>query len=336
MFARAARRSGTREYNDYYSTHTDRKEVDDRIRSMPALLSAEGLYYDQEKFRQAQKYFDDIESIMIDDSKVDRWVERLQNTGDKKGLINQVCRELGAVGNGIAELDDHFVYTHKGRFDNDYGTAITTDHSTAIVFLVEMDFDRMQRAPQADTILESAHQYYRAACISRFLEAVLVQAGFSAKAHYDAHYDLILPPLAVMAGLGELGRNNILVADKYGSRVRIGAVSTNLELKPDDPINLGVYHFCKICKKCARRCPPKALSENTREVVRGVRKWPTKVEKCYIYWRRAGTDCGLCMAVCPFSHRNNRFHNLVRRIIKHFIWSHRIVFFFEGLIYGDN
>ena len=44
-------------------------------------------------------------------------------------------------------------------------------------------------------------------------------AGHDAKPHYDAHYDVILPPLAVHAGLGELGRNNILVADRFGSRV---------------------------------------------------------------------------------------------------------------------
>jgi epoxyqueuosine reductase QueG len=144
--------------------------------------------------------------------------------------------------------------------------------------------------------------------------AALRACGHSAKPHYDAHYDLVLPPLAVAAGLGELGRNNILVADRFGSRVRIGAVSTDLPLRPGEPVDLGVQGFCRICRICAERCPSRALSTGEKEFVRGVWKWPTHVERCYAYWRQTGTDCGLCMARCPFSHANNAFHNLARRL----------------------
>jgi reductive dehalogenase len=242
--------------------------------------------------------------------------------------------DLGAVAAGCAPLDRDFVYTAKGRFDEDYGRRIDLEHPTAIVFLVEMDFDAMQRAPTAATLRESARQYHRAARISMVTAEAIRGLGRDAKPHYDAHYDVILPPLAVLAGLGELGRNNILIADRCGSRVRIGAVTTDLELAHDRPVDLGAARFCEICRKCADNCPSNALATGDREEVRGVEKWPTNVERCYGYWRNAGTDCGVCMACCPFSHRSNRFHNTVRWMVRHVPFFRRPALWCDDLVYG--
>jgi reductive dehalogenase len=245
-----------------------------------------------------------------------------------------MVRALGAVAVGCAPVDQDFVYTHKGRHDADYGRGVHLDHPSAIVFLVEMDFDAMRRAPQAETIRESARQYHRGAVVSKTVAAVLEASGFAAKSHHDAHYDVILPPLAVRAGLGELGRNNILIADRHGSRVRIGAVTTTMPLEHDAPVDLGADHFCAGCRKCAESCPSHALSLGDKEHVRGVFKWPTNVERCYAYWRSVGTDCGICMAVCPFSHRDNAFHGLVRGMVRRAPWTHRAALWFDDRVYG--
>jgi reductive dehalogenase len=197
-----------------------------------------------------------------------------------------------------------------------------------------MDHEAMRHAPRAPVIRESARQYFRAAHVSLVLEAAIRAAGHAAKAHYDAHYDVILPPLAVAAGLGEMGRHNILIADRYGSRVRIGAVTTDLPIAPGRPRSLGAERFCRICGRCADRCPSRALSRGGREVVRGVPKWPTNVERCMAYWRRVGTDCGICMAVCPFSHGNNAFHNFVRFLVRRLPWLDRPLRWMDDLFYG--
>ena len=55
-----------------------------------------------------------------------------------------------------------------------------------------------------ERIHEMVRERYAGAALE-VLEEALRAAGFEAKAHYDAHYDVILPPLAVRAGLGELG-----------------------------------------------------------------------------------------------------------------------------------
>jgi reductive dehalogenase len=334
MFARAARRPGTPPYVEYYARRPELKPADDALRALPPLLDPRGRFYDAALCSDAEEYFKRIDRIEVDVDIVGKWAERIEATADPAGTVKSMLLSIGAVAAGVTRLEEKFIYTHKGRFDDEYGTPIELRHASAFVFLVEMDFDAMQAAPRAATVRESARQYYRAARIAMTAAAALRAAGHQAKPHYDAHYDVMLPPLAVRAGLGELGRNNILVADRYGSRVRIGAVTTDLAPIPDRPIDLGVAGFCAICRKCAENCPSRALSIGERAAIRGVRKWPTDVARCYGYWLQSGTDCGICMAVCPFSHRDSPFHNLVRRAVRIHPLLARLALLGDDIWYG--
>lgn len=334
MFARAARRPGTPAHDDYYTRRPDLRAVDDRLRRMPGLLQPGGRLYHPDLSPAADRLFDEVGGTVADEAAVALWRDRLDASPDPCELIRTMVRSLGAVAVGFTRLDEAFVYSVKGRHDRDYGRPVELGHRTAIVFLVEMDFDAMQSSPRVEATVESARQYRRAAEIAKTAAAVLEALGHSAKPHFDAAYDVIVPPLAVAAGLGELGRNNILIAERFGSRVRIGAVTTDLELPGDAPVSLGADHLCALCRKCADNCPSGALATGGKERVRGVSKWPTHVERCYGYWRAIGTDCGVCMAVCPFSHRDTWFHNLVRAAIRRFEWCHAFALWCDDLIYG--
>jgi ferredoxin len=80
--------------------------------------------------------------------------------------------------------------------------------------------------------------------------------------------------------------------------------------------------FCKRCKKCAEACPSEALSfddEPTWEVKGGWNNPGHKAffddaVKCMTYWREgAGTNCGICFAVCPFSKKDKAWiHDWVK------------------------
>ena len=332
MFARAERRAGTPAYEDYYARRPELKEVDDRLRALPALCGPGGRHYEPSTCGEAEAFFCAIDDIVVDDGMVARWAPAVATGGG--AALEALARSLGAVAAGCAPVDPALVYSHKGRFDDDYGREIRLPHGWAIVFLVEMDFDAMQAAPRAPVIRESARQYYRAAVVGKPIEAVLAKAGAGATCHYDAHYDVMLVPLAVAAGLGELGRHNLLIADRYGTRVRIGAVTTDFKLAPRARVSLGAARFCEICRKCSENCPSRALSDGPRVAVRGAWKWPTDAERCYGYWRAVGTDCGICMAVCPYSHRSNWFHNGVRWMLKRSPWLARVAAWGDDLVYG--
>ena len=334
MFARAARTPGTPAFDDYYARRPELREVDDRWRALPELGRPGGRHYDPLVCGQADDYFAAIETIAPDPAVVETWAPLVRDASDATPILASLARALGVVAVGCAAVDEAFVYTHKGRHDADYGRAVDRSHPWAVVFLVEMDFRAMRRAPTAPVLRESARQYYRAAVVAKTVAAVLEQSGAGATAHYDAHYDLMLVPLAVTAGLGELGRHNLLIADRYGTRVRIGAVTTDRALVETTPISLGAARFCESCRKCAECCPSRALSSGPRERVRGVWKWPTDVERCYAYWRGVGTDCGICMAVCPFSHPDTWWHNAVRAVIRRAPWLARPARLADDLVYG--
>jgi epoxyqueuosine reductase QueG len=64
-----------------------------------------------------------------------------------------------------------------------------------------------------------------------------------------------------LAGLGILGRNNLLINPDLGNMVYIGAVLTNIELEPDPIIeNISCPPKCRICLD---NCPQKALDGQT-------------------------------------------------------------------------
>ncbi len=64
----------------------------------------------------------------------------------------------------------------------------------------------------------------------------------------DANY-LVMPVfIARDAGLGDIGRNAILTNKDYGSRLRLGVVTTDIPLLEDEYVDFGLEDFCKVCK----------------------------------------------------------------------------------------
>ncbi|MXX53276.1 MAG: reductive dehalogenase, partial [Dehalococcoidia bacterium] len=65
-------------------------------------------------------------------------------------------------------------------------------------------------------------------------------------------------PLAVDAGLGQLGRHGLLINPKVGSRCRISKIFTDLPLEPVGAVDSGITEFCNACQKCVPKCGTKA------------------------------------------------------------------------------
>jgi ferredoxin len=317
MFARADLEPGNEKYDSYYGMRPENRTADDGIRRLPRLLCPGGRLYDP--FRSPY-----VAAMFAVEERNVRNVDGPVNPGRcgvNPAVISRLLKglvlHLGAQDAGIARVNPMYWYSHVGRGPEPWGSEIRNPQEFAVVFAVEMSYRKVAEAPAVGITEETALQYLNAQRISITLAEYIRRLGYPARAHISgSNYQVMLPPLAVDAGLGEIGRMGYLISPKYGARIRLGAVTTDIPLIPDGPIAFGVKEFCESCLKCAANCPPKAIPSGPRTRVRGVEKWPLKVESCYRYWRVLGSDCGLCMRVCPFSHPDTMVHNLLRAGIR--------------------
>ena len=337
MFARADYRPGTSQYDDYYRMKPEKKEIDDKIRLLAELLSSGGQYFDPIRSEYVASLFGLEEQLV---TLVDGPVGPDEQQIDPKegsAILKRLALHLGAAEVGIARLNPHWVYSHVGRGPEQWGAEIKNDHPYVIAFSVEMAYSQVQEAPLIGISEETALQYLHAQRISIVLAHYIRRLGYQARAHVSgSNYQIMLPPVAYDAGLGELGRLGYLISPKFGARIRLGAVTTEIPLVADKPIQFGVQDFCEKCRKCAENCPPGAIPTGSRTMVRGVEKWQLGIEKCYHYWRVIGTDCGLCMKVCPFSHPDNLIHNILRAGIKGSSFARSVSLLGDGLFYGKQ
>ena len=112
-------------------------------------------------------------------------------------------------------------------------------------------------------------------------------------------------------------------AARFGPRVRISKVFTNLPLVPDKPIEFGVRQMCEVCGKCAKACPGNAITSGnptdegpTISNNHGIYKWYINPEKCFGFWVRNGGDCANCIRVCVFNKPDTPLHSFVRWHVK--------------------
>ncbi len=247
---------------------------------------------------------------------------------------------VGANLVGIAEINPLWVYSNRGEIFHgnweDWGTQIEVNHQYAIVFATEMGFELVGAAPHTPTTIASMGNYAKGAFIATQLAAYIANLGYSATANHLRHYDAVLVPLAVDAGLGEVGRLGYLMTKDFGPRVRLGAVTTNLPLVPDKPVDIGAEDFCEICKKCANCCPSNSIPLNDKEEINGTLRWKLNAETCFDYWSKVGTDCNICMHVCPWSHGHSFPHKIVRSLITRNRLSRRLFNLMDDIFYGKK
>ncbi len=67
--------------------------------------------------------------------------------------------------------------------------------------------------------------------------------------------------LAQAAGIGWLGRNNLIVHPEYGARIRLVSILTDLPLQIDRPLD----RSCGTCRRCIAVCPAGAIKEDVGE-----------------------------------------------------------------------
>jgi len=98
--------------------------------------------------------------------------------------------------------------------------------------------------------------------------------------------------LGVLAGLGWIGRNNLLVNNELGSQFRLVTILTDMPLKPDEPVK----EDCGLCRACVRICPAQAIKDDPAEF-----EHAKCFEKLREFQKQRQVDsyvCGICVNVC--------------------------------------
>ncbi len=238
------------------------------------------------------------------------------DTAQMTGEIKKLAKLFGADLVGVTDYDERWIY--KTRVDTrDYSEAehdLPEGLTNVIVMGHSMDHDLVATYPSALAGASSGLEYSHEAGIVVQLVTYIRNLGYQAVGSMN-DTGLVIP-LAIKAGLGEYGRNQMVITPQYGPRVRFSKIFTDLPLDHDIPQKIGVREFCDICTKCADNCPPKALpfgppqaTQPNVSTIQGVKKWSADCEKCFGYWAAIGTDCAICMRVCPFNRKGDNWQD---------------------------
>ncbi len=288
IFSRMILEPGSHKYRDYYSDKPDKEALDNSFRN-----AAPGEFADQ---ILDNRMVDETFGLIAELRRMVRGVAAAERVDieieEAANYLKHNALKQGAAMVGIGETEPDFVYSVRGRGAG-YGNPVHVIHPRILVFVIEMEKEEINHAPEPRQSSEVVRAYLKAATIALMTARFIRSLGWEAVAHIDGESEIVLPPAAEGAGLGEIGRHGLLVTREFGSRVRLSAVTTNMPLPVDKPMQIvpkGLADFCKNCGKCADSCPGQAID-----------LYSVNHEACFSIWKRFGTDCGICLAVCPFS-----------------------------------
>ena len=104
---------------------------------------------------------------------------------------------------------------------------------------------------------------------------------------------LSLKHAGVLAGLGVLGKNTLLVNERFGNMIWLGAILLSVDLEPDP---IASYEGCiSGCTLCIDSCPQHALDGITID-----QKLCRECSNCYTEGGGLVLSCNICRKVCPY------------------------------------
>lgn len=182
--------------------------------------------------------------------------------------IKQILMELGADICGIANVDK-FIDAPTGFHPRD----IYRDCKSVIVFAKAMPKGLLHVSPRIvynkanDTNLNELDRIsFLASTEIEKLGAVVVPLPSDSPYEYwdadnlEGRGLLSMRHAALLAGIGSMGKNTLIIHKKYGNMISIAALLTDLDLSSDPPSKELCIPDCQVC---LNSCPSKALNGKT-------------------------------------------------------------------------
>ncbi|NHK29880.1 MAG: reductive dehalogenase [Asgard group archaeon] len=244
-----------------------------------------------------------LKKVVIDD----------KNIVEVTKVLKEVAKSFGASLIGITKYDNRWIYTN----DRQNNPIIIPKWVTnVIVMAIEMEPEAFGTSPSYIHGYANGFGYSQMAILVSSLAEYIRLLGYNAKS--SGNDTGVSIPMAIDAGLGQLGRHGLLITKKYGPRVRLCKIFTDMPLIHDKPIDFGITDYCRKCQKCAEACEVDAISfesEPSFDIAcksnnKGIYRWAVNGDKCYEFWVENGGECSTCITVCPFNIQANGQENV--------------------------
>lgn len=273
---------------------------------------------------------------LVDGTKASHPAPGTDNPAANAHHIKETAYFLRADIVGICELPPYAVFTHS-RWG---GLPIECNHEYAIGILIDQDWRTAEAFNGHDWISNSMsfQAYTTSGFIACNLADYIRRLGYPARAHHAMNYQVVVPPVLLWAGLGEMCRIGDIILNPFlGPRFKASVVTTDMPLAVDKPIDFGLQDFCSKCGKCAELCPAKAISFGNKEMYNGYERWPMDIAKCTSMrvGNQNGAGCGTCIKVCPWNKPYTLLHRTVNWILRHVPISRKMAILADGILkYG--
>jgi ferredoxin len=221
---------------------------------------------------------------------------------------------------GACRVPSSAYYSHDKQ-----GNPIDIHYENAVIIVMRKEAKAVRASQGSDWLGDpiSFQAYEHLGLVAETIANYIRRLGWEASAQYGPsfvnRYSVLLPPLLLAAGIGEVSRVGIILNPYLGLGFKAAAILTNMPLVPDRPIDFGLQRFCQNCKLCAQHCPSKAISQGDKVLYNGYETWKLDVRRCasFNFTNKNGTMCNRCVKVCPWSNPPTVPHNLVRSTVMH-------------------
>lgn len=216
---------------------------------------------------------------------------------DQTVRLKQFLEEEGVDALGIARMDQY------GKELVQLDPSVTQKFPFAVSFGLVLSRSVMETVKEGPNALYLHHYRqlnYRLDSIAYLLAREIEKRGFKALPFAASQLvdwknqkgHISHKRVAEMAGLGWIGRNNLLVHPVYGARVRLNTVITDMPLETGEPLNRN----CGDCTACVNVCPAGAIKENPHDFDHiGCYGMVTQLKNK----RNLGHHiCGICIEAC--------------------------------------
>jgi len=222
------------------------------------------------------------------------------------GAVEEMARAAGAELVGFTGVNDTMVFQGAG-----------VPHSHAVSLGMSMDFEVIGSAPEEPAGTEVLRVYWRLGDVACKVAAFIRSLGYPARAHHPRATAGFPPTVlhttaALEAGLGEMGRNGLLITPEFGPRVRLATVTTDLAVPQARRMSFGVEEYCGECDLCRKYCEGGAIPDG-KTVVRGHEKYTIDYGLCLEPFARYD-GCNLCVSRCAFNRRPEELKSFIRSL----------------------